>query len=52
MSSPIASASRKTFKPDGTRAPNTESAATANAMSVAIGTPQPRIVGSPQWKTA
>ena len=48
----MASASRKTFRLGGTRRPKTASAATAKAMSVAIGTPQPEIAGPPACRPA
>jgi hypothetical protein len=41
MSSTIASVSRKSRAAEGIRRPSTPSTPTANAMSVAIGMPQP-----------
>jgi hypothetical protein len=41
-SSKMASASRKTLRPIGTRAPSSDSTPTAKAMSVAAGIAQPR----------
>jgi hypothetical protein len=40
-SSATASVSRKTFAASGTRAPSSDTTPIANAMSVAIGMPQP-----------
>ena len=51
MSSAMASESRKIFKPNGTRGPNAAITPTTKAMSVAIGTPQPRSAG-PEWLKA
>ena len=38
---------QKHLQPSGTRSPSSASTPSANAMSVAIGTPQPWMVGSP-----
>jgi len=45
MSSTIAAAVRNTLSSIGTRAPIIAISATANAVSVAIGTPQPWLQG-------
>lgn len=49
MSSTIASESSITRRPTGSRAPSTAMQPTTNAMSVAMGMPQPRAAGSPHW---
>ena len=49
MSSAIASAARNTFRPLGTRGPSSASTPSANAMSVAIGTPHPAAPGPPAF---
>ena len=46
MSSAIASATRNTFRPGGTRSPSSAITPMAKAMSVAIGMPQPCGAGS------
>ena len=45
MSSTIASVSRNSLSPVGTRGPSSARTPTANAMSVAIGMPQPSLAG-------
>ncbi len=52
MSSTIASVSRKSLSACGARDPTMATTATANAMSVAIGIPQPRPPGPPALTAA
>jgi hypothetical protein len=52
MSSAMASAARNTLSVTGTRSPSRASTPSANAMSVAIGTPQPRAPGPPALTSA
>jgi hypothetical protein len=47
-SSTIASEVRNTLSDTGTREPSNAITPRANAMSVAIGTPQPRMLGWPK----
>ncbi len=47
MSSAMASVNSRIFSPFGTRGPSSVSTPTTKAMSVAIGTPQPRQPGRP-----
>ena len=51
MSSTMARVSRKIFNEVETRVPKSETTPTANAISVAIGIPQPA-VASPDWLKA
>ena len=48
----MASATRNTLSASGTRDPSSTSAPRANAMSVAIGMPQPGVPGPPAFRLA
>ena len=48
----MASVNRNTTSDDGTRRPSSDNTPTANAMSVAIGMPQPSAPAEPTLKSA